>query len=367
MRFLVSGARYISRKQLCHVAVLFAAVLPFSLTGCSVQPNVALPPSNAPAAPHRFRAALVLDTGGVDDKSFNAGALAGLRRAQTELHLADSDIKFVESKTAADYKTNLAQFASQGYDVIFAVGYRMQDALKEIAPQYPAVKFAIVDGDAPNAPNCAALKFREEQGSCLAGFLAASMSKSRQIGFVGGEDIPLIRKFEAGYRAGAKIANPAVQVRSVYTNDWNDLDKGKQQAELEFGAGADIIFHATGKAGLGVIDAAREHGKGFYAIGVDMDQDSIAPGRVLTSMVKHVDNAVYDVVVKDKAGKFTAGAHLYDLKENGVGLSDMRYTKGDIPPAILTKLGMLKAMIFDGRVTPPTTVEAVAAFVPPKL
>ena len=179
----------------------------------------------------------------------------------------------------------------------------MEDALKEVAPQFPNVKFAIVDGAAPDgASNCASLKFREEQGTYLAGFLAASMSKTKKIGFVGGEEIPLIKKFEAGYRAGAKTAgyDPDKQVIRAYTNNWDDVSKGRNNADLEFANGADIIFAAAGKAGLGVIQSAKEKGGGLHAIGVDQDQDGIAEGRVLTSVVKHVDTAVYDTTKRAK-------------------------------------------------------------------
>lgn len=311
-----------------------------------------------------IRAALVLDVGGPDDKSFNAAAVAGIDRAAKELGV---EKRYLESKSDADYQTNLTTFANDGYNIVFAVGYKMQDALKAVAAQFPNVKFAIVDGDAPNAPNCAALQFKEEQGSFLAGYLAAAMTKTKTIGFVGGEQIPLIEKFEAGYKAGAKTADPNVRVLATYTGDWNDVNKGKQQAEQEFGNGADIIYHAAGKAGLGVIQAASEKGAGFYAIGVDQDQDGEAPGRVLTSMVKHLDNAVFDTVKRVKEGQFQPGTHLYDLKSDGVGLSEMKYTKQDVPANVLEHLNTITQMIKDGRIVPPTTLKDEETFQPPKL
>lgn len=346
------------------------------LTGCPNAPQqnggASTGPSTAggPAQVKGIRAALVLDTGGVDDKSFNAAAYAGLQKAKTDLGLGENGVSMVESKTPSDYKTNLTNYATQGYDVVFAVGYKMEEALKEVAPQFPNVKFAIVDGNAPaDAPNCAALKFKEEQGSFLAGFLAASVSKTKKIGFVGGEEIDLIKKFEAGYRAGAKTAgfDPDKQVLRAYTGDWNDLTKGRNNAEQEFGNGADVIFQAAGKGGLGVIEAAKAKGNGFYAIGVDQDQDGVVPGSVLTSMVKHVDTAVYDTIKRVKEGKFTGGTTLYDLKSGGVGLSEMKYTKQDVPADVLAKLDKLRQMIEDGQVTPPTTLETVKSFQPPKL
>ncbi len=317
-----------------------------------------------------FRAALVLDVGGVDDKSFNAAAWIGLQKAQKDLGLGPDDVKYVETKSPSDYTANLRTFASQGYDVVIAIGFAMEDALKEVAAEFPAVKFAIVDGKAPEgADNCASLTFKEEQGSFLAGYLAASVSKTKKIGFVGGMQIPLIEKFEAGYKAGAKAAgfDPDKQVLAVYTGDWNDVSKGKSRASQLFGNGTDIVFHAAGKAGLGVIQAAKEKGKNFYAIGVDRDQDDEAPGSVLTSMVKHGDTAVYDTVKRVKEGKFTAGAQVYDLKDGGVGLSEMKFTKQDVPADVQKNLQTLSGLIADGKLIPPSKLSDLAAFQPPKL
>ncbi|HZO86967.1 MAG TPA: BMP family ABC transporter substrate-binding protein [Chthonomonadaceae bacterium] len=348
-----------------------AALLLGALAGCGApkpgQANAATESTSGArgaAGGKTIRAAVVLDTGGPDDKSFNAAAVEGLERAKKELGVEG---RYVESKDESEYKTNLTSLANDGYDVVFAIGYKMEDALKEVAPQFPSVKFAIADGNAPDLPNTAALKFKEEQGSFLAGFLAASMSKTKTIGFVGGEQIPLIQKFEAGYRAGAKTADPNVKVVSAYTGDWNDQNKGKLQAMQEIANGADVLYHAAGKAGLGVIQAVREKGTGYYAIGVDRDQDDEAPGRVLTSMVKRLDNAVFDTIKRVKEGRFQPGIQLYDLKSNGIGLSAMKFTKQDVPPTVLARLDKVTKMIADGQVIPPTTLEAVQTFQPPKL
>ena len=353
----------------CPGVMLVLALV--GLAGCPSPPpagKIAAP--GAASGGQGFRAALVVDTGGIDDRSFNAAANEGRKRAQADLGLNDRSFSLIQSKAKADYKTNLTQFASQGYDLVIAVGQNMEDALKEVAPQFPNVKFAIVDGAAPEgASNCASLKFREEQGTFLAGFLAASMSRTKKIGFVGGEEIDLIKKFEAGYRAGAKTAgfDPDKQVVRAYTNNWDDVTKGRTIAEQEFGNSVDIIFAAAGKAGLGVIEAARAKGTGFYAIGVDQDQDGIAEGRVLTSVVKHVDTAVYDTTRRAKEHKFEPGALTYDLKQGGVDLSAMKYTRKDVPADVLAKLQKLRKLVEDGAVSPPTTLESVKDFHPPKL
>ncbi len=312
-------------------------------------------------------AALVLDMGGPDDHSFNEGAVHGLRMGRQKLNLPKSQTKWVESNSPSDYQPNLTALASAPYQVVFAIGYAMFSALKEVAPRYPKVKFAIVDDDAPPFPNCEGLTFKEQEGSFLAGYLAASVSKTKKIGFVGGQQIPLIEKFQAGYTAGAKTADPAVVVTATYTGDWNDETKGRSQAAQQFNAGDDIIYQAAGKAGLGVIEEAKARGKGFYAIGVDMDQDALAPGSVLTSMVKHVDVAVMDTMVRLKNGQFDAGTHIYGLKDGGIGLSPMRYTKQDVPPGVLARLQTLTQMMENGTLKAPVTMQEAAAFHPPAL
>lgn len=344
------------------------------LSGC---PNEAANNNNANAGPaartpatpatstagRKIKAGLVTDTGGIGDKSFNAAANEGMKRAQADL---GADIKVTESKQAADYVGNLTRFAQNGYDVVFAVGFLMQDALKEVAPKFPNVKFAIVDGDAPlNAPNCVSLKFKEEEGSFLAGALAGAVTKTNKIGFVGGMEVPLIKKFEAGYKAGARATNPKINFVEGYAGSWTDPQKGQELAISQMGAGADIIYQAAGQTGLGVITAVKNKGENFYAIGVDRDQDGEAPGRILTSMVKGVDTAVFDTCKSVADGAFQPGAKVFGLKENGVGLSEMKYTKNKIPAAALARVDALKQQIVAGTLHPPTTMDELAAFKAP--
>jgi basic membrane protein A len=288
----------------------------------------------------------------------------GLQRAGNDMGM---DVQFLESKEQADYATNLGQFAKQGYDLVFAVGFMMEDAVKQVAPQYPKTKFVIIDGNAPKAANTAALKFREEEGAFLAGALAAQVSKSGKLGFVGGMEVPIIKRFECGYKAGAMTAKPGTEVFAAYTGKWDDPAKGKELALSEIGRGADIVYHASGSCGLGVIDAAKTKGAGYYAIGSDADQDYIAQGRVLTSMMKRVDNAVYAICKSEKDGTFTPGDHIFGLKEGGVGLSPMKYTKKDIDPKALAEVEKLKKAIIDGKLKPPATPEELKSFKTPKL
>lgn len=333
--------------------------------GCDNAPSTQVPPEKAVPKKNlggikTIKAGLVTDTGGVGDKSFNAQAWSGLQRAEKEL---GAKVKYVESKQNADYIANLTKFAAAGYDMIFAVGFLMQDALREVAGKYPKIKFAIIDGDAPQLANCVAYKFREEEGSFLAGALAASMSKSGVIGFVGGMEMPLIKKFEFGYQAGAYKINPKIETRVAYVNDFNDSQKGMELALSQMNMRADVVYHAAGKAGIGVIKAAETKGEGFFAIGVDKDQDGEAPGRVLTSMVKRVDTAVFEVCQKVAQGQFQSGELVLGLKEGGVGLSELKYTKDKIPAEVLKTLEDLKKDIIDGKIHPPTTARAYQDFI----
>lgn len=356
---------------------LFAVVVLIALAGCGPEKKGATPSGTSAGQPGgtttgaSIKGAMVTDTGGIDDLSFNAGSWEGLKKAQTDFGLPKP--RYLESKEAADYKGNLSTLAEQKNDIVFAVGFIMENALKEVAPNYPNIKFAIIDGKVPTGadgkplPNCTALKFREEEGSFLVGYLAAKMSKTGAIGFVGGLELPLIKKFEAGYIAGAKTANPNIRIVSKYLASFTDNVKGKLYAEQEFRDGADIIFHAAGKGGLGVLDAVAEKGAGYYGIGVDKDQDDLHPGRVLTSMMKGVDAAVYNTVKDLKDGKWTPGEHEFGIKEGGIHLSPMKHTKKDVPADVLAKLDEISKQIADGKIKPPTTLDELQTFQSPKI
>ncbi len=359
------------------LGVVVAAPTALLLSGCPNKPEGggnAADPANGKtgaqpsatrsrAAGKQLKVGLVTDTGGIDDKSFNAAANAGLQRAKTEL---GADVKVTESKQAADYVSNLSRFAQNRYDLVFAVGFLMQDALKEVAARFPDVKWAIIDGDAPERPNAVALKFKEEEGSFLTGALAGAMTKTGKVGFVGGLELPLIKKFEAGYKAGVKTTRPDAKVVVGYAGSFTDSPKGRELAISQMSAGADIVFHAAGKVGEGVISAVRDKGKGFYAIGVDQDQDYLAEGRVLTSMVKRVDNAVFDTCQALSQDKFEPGTRIFGLKEGGVGLSEMKFTKQDVPAETMTRINALRDQIIAGTLKPPTTLAELETFQPPK-
>lgn len=310
-----------------------------------------------PAEGKALKVGIVFDSGGRGDKSFNDSAWAGVERAKTDFGIIESS---VESKSEKDYEPNLEALAEQGCDLIVGVGINMKTAMEAIAPKYKDIKFAIVD--APVAgDNVRSLLFKEEEGSFLAGYLAGLMSKTHKLGFVGGMELPLIKKFQAGYEAGARTANPAtVVLPSKYTGSWDNVDYAKVAATGLISSGADIVYHAAGRAGLGVISAAKE--KGVYAIGVDSDQDDIAEGSVLTSMIKRVDEAVYQTIKDLKEGNFSAGDRMYDLKAGGVGLSEMRFTKDKIGAENLAKVKEISDKIVSGEIVVPKTPEELAAY-----
>ena len=294
---------------------------------------------------------IVFDTGGLGDKSFNDSAWRGIERAVGELAIRDMRI---ESGSESEYEDNLILMAEEGIDLVIAVGINMQTALKTVAPQYPNVSFAIIDGSILDLPNVRSLKFKEEEGSYLVGFLAGLMTESGKIGFVGGQALALIRKFEYGYRAGAERARPDVEfLPAKYIGSWDDVDQAKVAANVLYASGADVVYHAAGRAGLGVIRSAAENEK--WAIGVDSDQDGVEEGYVLTSMVKGVDKAVFQTIQDFLNGEFTSGEKVYDLASGGVGVSEFRFTRGDIGEDNIKLLEDIKRMIISGEIVVPST------------
>jgi len=304
------------------------------------------------------RVGIVFDVGGRGDKSFNDGAWAGGERAERDL---GARLRFVEPGDGADREAGLRLLAAQHDDLVIGVGFIFTDDLMTLAAEYPEVKFAGVDlalrtddkGNVlPLPPNLAALKFREEEGSFLVGALAALVGGSKKIGFVGGMDIPLIHKFEQGYRQGVHEVCPDCEVIAQYAGAtpeaFRNPGKGKELALSQYEAGVNVIFHASGSTGLGVFEAARSMKK--LAIGVDADQYGEAPGYVLTSMTKGVSNAVYDSVSRVKDGTFEGGVHSFGLKEDGVGYVYDEHNKNLIPDDARKRVEELRQDIIDGRI-----------------
>jgi basic membrane protein A len=305
---------------------------------------------------------VVFDLGGRGDKSFNDGAYLGAERAEKELGV---HVRFIEPGEGSDRESGLRLLAAEGMDLVIGVGFIFTDDLTQLAKEYPNTRFAGVDYSVatdkdgkviPPPPNLAALKFREEQGSFLVGALAALVGHSKKVGFVGGMDFPLIQKFEMGYKAGVKKVCPDCEVITQYAGvtpeAFRNPGKGKELALSQYQQGVNVIFHASGSTGLGVFEAARQTGK--LAIGVDADQYKEAPGFVLTSMVKGVDNAVFDAIKRVKEHRFEGGIYQYGLAENGVGYVYDANNEKLIPADVRARLESLKQDIVAGKIVVPS-------------
>lgn len=294
---------------------------------------------------------MVLDKGGKDDKSFNSAAYRGFNQAKDELKVTG---KYVEATDDNSFEPMLRGMASKDFDLIIAIGVSQAEAVKKVAGLFPDKKFLIVDGKV-ESPNVRSVLFEEQEGSYLVGVIAALTSKSGKIGFIGGMDIPLIRRFQMGYEAGASQVNPKIQVVSNYvgvTGDaWNNPPKAKELAVAQYGQGVDVIFQAAGASGAGLFDAAEEQKK--LAIGCDSNQNWIKPGFILTSMLKRVDTAVFDAISDVKNGKFKNGIAKYGLKNKGIDYAVDQYNADLLPKWIKDKTDKIKVDIIAGRIKVP--------------
>ncbi len=305
------------------------------------------------------RVGLVFDVGGRGDKSFNDSAWRGLDRAVRELGV---QAEYIEPGEGSDRESGIRLLAAKGFDLIIGVGFIFSDDLYAMAGEYTRTRFACPDyakfdahGFVVPPANMVALKFREEEGSFLVGALAALVSQTHAVGFVGGMDIPLIHKFEAGYRAGAKYVCPECRVFVGYAGVTGDAfknpAKGKELALSQYGNGADVIFHAAGTTGLGVFEAARETNN--YAIGVDADQWNEAPGRVLTSMTKELEVGIYETVKRVRDGNWQGGVLQFGLREKGVDYVYDEHNRALIGDAVHARVEQLRADIIAGKIQVP--------------
>jgi basic membrane protein A and related proteins len=333
------------------LAALIALAL--GLGGCGGDKQAAKPTGSKggggkPAAGGGIKVALVLSVGGLGDKSFNDSAYQGLMKAKSELGIT---AVYGQPEQMSEDEKYLRQYAEQGFDPVIGVGFLMKDALDKVAGEFPKTHFAIIDA-LVDRPNVASLVFKEHEGSFLVGAIAGLMTKTGKVGFVGGMDIPLIHKFELGYTEGVKYVNPKAEIFVAYAGSgpesFHDPVKGKSLALSQFDRGADIIFQAAGSTGNGVIDAAKE--RRLFAIGVDANQNYMAPGNVLTSMMKRVDVAVFKIVKDVVEGSFAGGPHVYGPEVDGVAYALDDYNRGLIPPEVLAKVDAIKQDIVAGKI-----------------
>ncbi|NVP56703.1 BMP family lipoprotein [Mycoplana rhizolycopersici] len=296
-----------------------------------------------------IKPAIIYDLGGKFDKSFNEAAFNGAEKFKAETGIEYRDFEIAND---AQREQALRRFAGDGNNPIVMAGFAWSATLEKVAAEYPDTKFAIIDM-VVDKPNVRSIVFKEEEGSWLAGIMAAMASKSKTVSFVGGMDIPLIHKFACGYIGGAKSTGSDVNVLEAYTGTtpdaWNDPVKGGEIAKSQFDQGSDVVYHAAGGTGVGILQAAADAGK--LGIGVDSNQNMLHPGKVLTSMLKRVDVAVYDAFKSANDGSFTPGINVLGLKEEGVGVAIDDNNKSLITPEMQAAVDKAKADIIAGTVT----------------
>jgi basic membrane protein A len=291
-----------------------------------------------------FNVGLILDKAGKDDQSFNASAYRGAVRAEKELGVK---VKTVEARDSASAESLMRALAGKSFDLIVAVGFSHAGAVSNVAKIFKDRRFVLIDSEV-KLPNVTSVMFAEHEGSYLVGVMAAMASKSGVVGFIGGMDIPLIRRFAMGYESGVKSQNPKAKILTAYigiTGDaFNNPPKAKELAILQNGSGADVVFHAAGASGAGLFDAAEE--KKFLAIGVDSNQNGVKPGRILTSMVKSVDVAVFEAVKAAKAGTLKGGETVFHgFASGGIEMAIDQNNKSLLTPAMLKKADQVKSDI----------------------
>lgn len=324
-------------KKALHLILIFAAM---AFAG------------NTQAGP---KIALVFDKGGKDDKSFNNSAYMGAMTAKEKL---GAEVKYVESPDDNSFESLLKSFAKKDYDLIVSIGVAQADALTKVAAQFPKQKFLAIDADV-KAPNVMTALFQEHEGSYLVGAMAAMASKTGVIGFIGGMDIPLIRRFQMGYEAGAKKINPKIKVLVNYvgvTGDaWHNPAKGKELALAQVSGKADVIYHAAGASGAGLFDVLDE--KKILAIGVDSNQNWVRPGKVLTSMMKRVDHAVFTATEDVTKNAFKAGVRRFGLKDQGIDVAIDSNNEKLVTPEMKKMVDGLKADILASKIVVPDYYE----------
>ncbi len=349
------------------LALMLALCMVFALCACGSSEPAAEDAAEAPAedaaaeapaeeeaAPaEKVRIGMVTDVGGVNDQSFNQTSWEGLQALDPEVF----EVNYLESKTDADYQTNINTFIDEGYDLIICVGYMLADATREAAEANPDQLFAIIDDSTIDLPNVACLMFAQEQASYLVGLVAGSVTESKIVGYVQGMVSDSMNLFGIGYITGVLEACPDAQVLQYNVNNFGDIAGGSTAAKDMITKGADVIYHAAGGSGIGVISACDE--EGIWAIGVDTDQASLAPDHVLTSAMKRVDVASQDISKAVAEGNFTAGVHMYDLSNGGV---DLAPTRDHIPAEVLETVEAAKTAIINGEKSVPTSVADCPAF-----
>ncbi|MER5717220.1 BMP family ABC transporter substrate-binding protein [Streptomyces sp. NPDC002132] len=349
-----------SRKTRISQAAVAVAVVALAASGCGESSTGAKSDGDKQSSGKYSGkgVGLAYDIGGKGDQSFNDAAFAGFQKADKEFGIGGRDVEPQDGESEADKVQRLTQLAKEGYNPVIGVGYIYAPAVKEVSAKFPNTTFGIIDDETVQAKNVADLVFHEEQASYLAGVAAAKATKKAHIGFIGGVDIPLIHKFEAGYVQGAKSVNPTIKIESQYLTEtpqeggFSSPDKGKAGASGQIEAGADVIYHAAGLSGQGVISEAAA--KKVWAIGVDSDQynqSSLAAYKdyILGSALKNVGGAVYDLAKSVYEGKPLSGVVRGSLSNDGVGFADTN-PKYKALTDVVAAVDKAKKDIVDGKV-----------------
>ena len=301
-------------------------------------------------ASSEIKIGMVADLGGINDESFNQSAWEGLQQAQKDLGI---EIKVIESKQASEYLPNMESLIDEDVDMVIGVGYTMKEDIQKQAENYPDTQFVLIDETYDTIPeNVTPILFRENEAAYLTGLIAGKMTKTNDVGFIGGIQTPVVSRFEYGYKAGVNAANDKANVNVQYAGTFSDAAKGKSIANQMYGNVSDIILSAAGGTGLGAIESAKEQNK--YAIGVDRDQSDLAPQNVLTSALKKVNVGVYDTVKEFVEGKLIGGQEkVYGLKEDGVGIPET--TKNLVSQDIIDYVNEMIEKVKSGEIKVPAT------------
>ena len=334
------------------VAIASVTVLVTLVTACGT-PTAA--PTGEPTE-EPFRAGMVTDVGGIDDKSFNATSWRGMELAEEQLGV---DVAYLESQQQTDYAVNITQFVDQGYDIIITVGYLLGEDTATFAQQNPDIKFAIVDyAYDPTIDNVLGLTFSTDQAAFLAGYLAAGMTKTGKVGTFGGIEIPPVTIFMVGFKGGVDYynqqhgTNVEVLGMSTFVGNFESTDDGRRVAEDLMAEGADIIMPVAGPVGLGTAAAIQEN-PGTMLVGVDTDwcisAEEYCPV-VLTSVLKNMDIAVLEAVREAQEGTFTGGVYVGTLANNGVGMAPLHEFEDDVPADLVDELDAIRQGLIDGTI-----------------
>ncbi|MCJ8013300.1 BMP family ABC transporter substrate-binding protein [Paenibacillus sp. KQZ6P-2] len=342
-------------KKMFKLSLIMLLAFSVVLAGCGKkkEDTSATGGDSAGTAKSSVKVGLVTDVGGVNDKSFNQSAWEALEGLQKDKGIT---AQYLQSKSKEDYVTNLNKYVKGKYDLTWGIGFDLGADMKTVADQNPDANLAIIDATV-DAPNVRSITFAENEGSFLVGVVAGKMTKTGKVGFVGGAEIPVIKRFEAGFKAGVKAANPNADIKINYTGAFDKPDQGKAAAATMYNDGVDIIFHASGATGTGVFNEAiarnKAGGNKVWVIGVDKDQSlEFGDDVTLTSMVKGVSTAVDKVTREVIDGTFKGGSETLGLKENGVGLADT--SSKNVPADVLKEVDQYKEKIISGEIKVPT-------------